>query len=333
MNNRFPTVPQIFGAHPRFQYSAPWSECRVIHEHHCMGTHLLIVGDPDSGGYEWVILVSGKVQSHSNDGYGISEVALRDGLIEAFKDCFTAKPNPAHKETLEKHHDAITAAAAVNAATAAESHHRAQQRVAELLLPVRQREEAKSPPEASAAPHTVTDAPPSSPAASGPASSPPHSDAGTPTTSALVSSPAICPVGTSAGTPHPSPHGTNPPVPAPLLAADHPGNGSATAAAVPSLQAPEPTGSKKDSTSAHTGESCGDINCDGRCQPATAPDLRPSLIRSIDTSPTVDDAREATADATPDALRAAARFLRTDMHSLPNVLLRRVRERLAKPAA
>lgn len=108
MNTRYPSVPQIIGARPQFKYSAPWSECRIIHEHDCMGTRLLIVGDPDCGGYEWVILISGKVESHSNDGYGISEVALRDGLIEAFKDCFTAKPNPAIKADLEKSHSKLT---------------------------------------------------------------------------------------------------------------------------------------------------------------------------------------------------------------------------------
>jgi len=88
MNTRYPSVPQIIGARPQFKYSAPWSDCRIIHEHDCMGTRLLIVGDPDCGCYEWVIIISGKVESHSNDGYGISEVALRDGLISAFKDCF-----------------------------------------------------------------------------------------------------------------------------------------------------------------------------------------------------------------------------------------------------
>ncbi|MFZ2279288.1 MAG: hypothetical protein WAW39_15960 [Prosthecobacter sp.] len=108
MNNRYPPVPPIVGARPRFKYSAPWSECRIIHERSCMGTRLLIVGDPDCGGYEWVILISGEVVAHSNDGYGISEVALRDGLIEAFKDCFTAEPNPAFKADLEKSHSLLT---------------------------------------------------------------------------------------------------------------------------------------------------------------------------------------------------------------------------------
>lgn len=86
-------------------------------------------------------------------------------------------------------------------------------------------------------------------------------------------------------------------------------------------------------SSAHTGEACGDINCDGQCQPAAAPDLRPELVRVIDASLTVNAARITTSQASAAALRAAARFLRTDMHSLPAVITRRVRERLVKTAA
>ncbi|MCF7788636.1 MAG: hypothetical protein K9N47_21110 [Prosthecobacter sp.] len=160
MNTRYPPVPQIVGERPQFKYSAPWADCRIIHEHDCMGTRLLIVGDPDCGGYEWVILTSGKVQSHSNDGYGISEVALRDGLIEAFKDCFTAKPNPAHKEALEKMHELLTAAL-----------QHVKQQEAELLKPLRdhytemakkilkEEEEriAQAQPEEEEVPHATTD--------------------------------------------------------------------------------------------------------------------------------------------------------------------------------
>lgn len=88
-------------------------------------------------------------------------------------------------------------------------------------------------------------------------------------------------------------------------------------------------------SSAHTGEACGDINCDGQCHlaPAAKPDHPPALIQLIDVSPTVDAARITTAKASAAALRAAARFLRTDMHSLPAVITRRVHERLAKTAA
>lgn len=43
---------------------------------------LEVVGDGDHGSYEWVVRDSaGKVLRHSDSGYGISEAALRDGLI------------------------------------------------------------------------------------------------------------------------------------------------------------------------------------------------------------------------------------------------------------
>lgn len=207
MNTRYPPVPQVIGARPDFKYSAPWGACRIIHEHECMGTRMLVVGDPDNGGYEWVILISGKVADHSNDGYGISEVALRDGLIEAFKDCFTspeAKPEMPQASSLQ--------------------------------------------------------------------------DSGQNSSTAGSHSPA---------------HG--------------------------SFQ------SKKDS-SAHHGDACGDINCDGQC------DDRAPLIILIDQCVSVDAARREVANATPAALRNAARYLRTDLHSLPSAITRRVRERLLKAA-
>ena len=43
--------------------------------------HILVVGDPDNGGYEWCIERDGKVDAHSDKGYGIATIALRDGLI------------------------------------------------------------------------------------------------------------------------------------------------------------------------------------------------------------------------------------------------------------
>lgn len=47
------------------------------------GQMLLVVGDPDNGAYEWVLLdYAGNLKNHSNVGYGSSEIALRDGLIE-----------------------------------------------------------------------------------------------------------------------------------------------------------------------------------------------------------------------------------------------------------
>lgn len=40
-----------------------------------------VVGDPEMGSYEWIIMRNGKSAEHSDCGYGSPEVALRDGLI------------------------------------------------------------------------------------------------------------------------------------------------------------------------------------------------------------------------------------------------------------
>lgn len=45
------------------------------------GYSVSVVGDPDNGAYEWVVLIGGKLK-HSNCGYGDADIALRDGLIE-----------------------------------------------------------------------------------------------------------------------------------------------------------------------------------------------------------------------------------------------------------
>lgn len=46
----------------------------------CDGHVLFVVGDPDNGSYEWVIQHGAELE-HSNCGYSIPFVALRDGLI------------------------------------------------------------------------------------------------------------------------------------------------------------------------------------------------------------------------------------------------------------
>lgn len=40
-----------------------------------------VVGDPDNGAYEWVLVKDGQAERHSDFGYGQSSIALRDGLI------------------------------------------------------------------------------------------------------------------------------------------------------------------------------------------------------------------------------------------------------------
>jgi hypothetical protein len=42
---------------------------------------VLVVGDPDNGAYEWVIVNRGDVEDHSDCGYGQKSIALQDGLI------------------------------------------------------------------------------------------------------------------------------------------------------------------------------------------------------------------------------------------------------------
>lgn len=46
-----------------------------------MDAEVVIVGQPQNGAYEWVIVNHGKVESHSDCGYGQRSIALRDGLI------------------------------------------------------------------------------------------------------------------------------------------------------------------------------------------------------------------------------------------------------------
>lgn len=48
------------------------------------GCWLWVVGDGDNACYEWVIELPNEPLKFSNAGYGVKEVALRDGLIEFF---------------------------------------------------------------------------------------------------------------------------------------------------------------------------------------------------------------------------------------------------------
>lgn len=58
---------------------------RVFHELRIgHGTVLRVVGDPDNGGYEWVIESAGSELEFSDCAYGQSAVALCDGLIAIF---------------------------------------------------------------------------------------------------------------------------------------------------------------------------------------------------------------------------------------------------------
>lgn len=47
-------------------------------------TRVIVFGDPENGGYEWGIERKGKVEQHSDVGYGNVPAALRDGLMTAW---------------------------------------------------------------------------------------------------------------------------------------------------------------------------------------------------------------------------------------------------------
>lgn len=47
-------------------------------------TRVIVFGDPEMGGYEWGIERKGKVEEHSDVGYGNVPAALRDGLMTAW---------------------------------------------------------------------------------------------------------------------------------------------------------------------------------------------------------------------------------------------------------
>lgn len=84
--SRFPDVPAKLRAYlnARMKYSEP---LKVLYEVSVdMNVTLLVVGDPDNGGYEWVIVDNDDTTKpqptrYSNLGYGMSCDALRDGLI------------------------------------------------------------------------------------------------------------------------------------------------------------------------------------------------------------------------------------------------------------
>lgn len=64
---------------PRFKYTATPVLLTTVHVDLHIDLH--IVGDPHDGGYEWVIVNRGNVEQHSDCGYGMQSIALRDGLI------------------------------------------------------------------------------------------------------------------------------------------------------------------------------------------------------------------------------------------------------------
>lgn len=68
---------------PHFKYT------HVTATYHCIevdaGTFVEVVGDGPNARYEWQIRRAGRIEAHSDLGYGCAEIALRDGLVEYFK--------------------------------------------------------------------------------------------------------------------------------------------------------------------------------------------------------------------------------------------------------
>jgi hypothetical protein len=64
---------------PRFKYTGAAEVLMSVDVD--MDAELLIVGQPQNGSYEWVIVNHGAVERHSDCGYGMRSIALRDGLI------------------------------------------------------------------------------------------------------------------------------------------------------------------------------------------------------------------------------------------------------------
>jgi hypothetical protein len=65
---------------PRFNYTTNKAVMHSI-EVGMSDSYVEVVGDPDNGSYEWIIRKPEGITEHSDCGYGITSVALRDGLI------------------------------------------------------------------------------------------------------------------------------------------------------------------------------------------------------------------------------------------------------------
>jgi hypothetical protein len=69
----------------RLEYADPTC-LRVLHETQIdFNVDLKVVGNPENGTYEWLIQRENRLV-HSNCGYGMSSIALRDGLNAYFAD-------------------------------------------------------------------------------------------------------------------------------------------------------------------------------------------------------------------------------------------------------
>ena len=71
-------VTEMQAQNIRFKYTNNVEEVRRLDLEG--GDVLVIVGEPDMGSYEWVLIKGGEVAKHSDDGYGWELSALRDGI-------------------------------------------------------------------------------------------------------------------------------------------------------------------------------------------------------------------------------------------------------------
>jgi hypothetical protein len=82
MNLQVEDRPVVQDCPDGLRYTGPREDVRLLYRK-CVGATdwVEVIGDPDNGGYEWVIRnEAGKIIEHSNDGYGSTDVALRDGI-------------------------------------------------------------------------------------------------------------------------------------------------------------------------------------------------------------------------------------------------------------
>jgi hypothetical protein len=70
---------------PEFKCTGPREDVRLLYRMCVWATDWIeVVGDPDNGCYEWIHRdENGKILKHSDSGYGMTTVALRDGLNAA----------------------------------------------------------------------------------------------------------------------------------------------------------------------------------------------------------------------------------------------------------
>lgn len=63
---------------PKLKYTEPRAEIFCVPVD---GGIITVIGDPDNGAYEWCLVEHGVITEHSDCGYGMATVALRDGMI------------------------------------------------------------------------------------------------------------------------------------------------------------------------------------------------------------------------------------------------------------